>query len=202
MSVRYVDAGWVRGGDDAAAFAVDGARLELPDGSTLGVDGQAPEDVAIAVLASLAARAAGLARSFGGDIAVVGTGLLARFTRILLGLDDEESERPVVIVDTVGSAESIAASLRRLGDLGALVLAAPAEAAVDLDLYPDAHRRGLTIAGMPLLERPGERPAPAPDALVRLAHRGLDCAATNGSVLWYRRGPAPAEWDGATPNER
>ena len=204
MSSLLVDIDWQRGDDDVAAFATDGAQVVLPDGTTLDVGDATPEDVAIAVLASLAARAAGSARSFGGEIAVEGRGLLARFTRILLGLEEAEPDRPAVIVDTVGSGASIAASAGRLANLGALILAAPTEGSVALDLYPDVHRRGLTLVGVPLLERAGERPAPAPDALARLARRALGAGEVESdrSVLWYRRSPSPPEWDGATPNER
>lgn len=190
MTAVLVDADWLRSDGPAAAFTTGENRLELPDGTMLDTRDESSEAVAIAVLASLAGRAAGLARAVGGDVWVEGNGLLARFTRILLGIDDVEPERPRVIVDTIGSADSIAAALSRVADLGMVILAAPTESTVALDLYPDAHRRGLTIAGVPLLERAGRSPAPAPDALVRLARRAL-CAPDsepNGSVLWYRRG--------------
>jgi hypothetical protein len=189
QSALLIDADWLRGEHPAAAFATGAERLELPDGTALDTDGKTGEDVAVAVLASLAGRAARLARTVGGEAGVEGTGLLARFTRILLGLDDREPEHPRVIVDTIGSAESITDGLRRLSDLGVLVLTAPTEPAIALDLYPDAHKRGLTIAGMPLLEHPGRPPAPAPDALVHLARQAL-CEAgseSRGPALWYRR---------------
>lgn len=208
----WVDADWLRGDRVIAAIVADEARVVLPDGTALDAQGQAAEDLAIAVLASLAARAAALARSFGGPVAVNGRGLLGRFARLLLGLEDDEPEHPAVIVDTIGSAEAIGAAVHRLADLGALVLAAPTEATVSLDLYPDVHLRGLTLAGVPLLENPAATPAPAPDALARLARRtlGTSGAAEAGATpLWYRLGPGslpetavPAGWDGATPHDR
>jgi hypothetical protein len=208
----WADVDWLRADRAVAAIVARAERVVLPDGTTLETKDHAPEAVAIAVLASLAARAATLARSFGGPATVNGRGLLARFTRILLGLEDEEPDRPAVIVDTVGSAAAIGAAVHRLADMGALVLAAPTEATVSLDLYPDVHLRGLTVAGVPLLEHPSIEPAPAPDALARLARRTLGTSAmseANGMPLWYRLdsrpdpgAAVPAGWDGATPNER
>lgn len=208
----WVDVDWLRDDRATAAIVATAERVVLPDGTTLYTKQHAPEDVSIAVFASLAARAATLARSFGGPVTVNGRGLLARFTRILLGLEGEEPDRPAVIVDTVGSATAIGAAASRLADMGALVLAAPTEATVSIDLYPDVHLRGLTVAGVPLLEHPSKEPAAAPDALARLARRTLGTSAAgeaNGTPLWYRLdsrpgqgATVPAGWDGATPNER
>ena len=110
----------------------------------------------------------------GGPAAVNGRGLVARFTGILIGIE-ESSDRPAVIVDTIGSgAMRSPTATRRVADLGAVVLAAPTEPSVSLDLYPDVHLRGLTLVGIPLLED-GVAP-PAPDTLVGLARRTLATA--------------------------
>jgi NADPH:quinone reductase-like Zn-dependent oxidoreductase len=56
-----------------------------------------------------------------------------------------------------GSAHALTASLATCRDLGTVVVAAPPAAAIDLNLYPDVHRRGLTIhAGSPFAYGPGD----------------------------------------------
>jgi hypothetical protein len=179
----WIDADWRRGADAAAAIVLDDGHLKLPDGSTLALDGERPEDVAIALLAALAGRAAAVARRVGGPTAVNGHGLVARFTEILMGLE-ELHDRPAVIVDTIGSDEAIAEATRSVADLGTIVLAAPTEPSVALDLYPDVHLRGLTLVGVPLV---GDGAAPAPpEALAGLARRSLAVWDAEGEgALWF-----------------
>jgi hypothetical protein len=183
----WIDADWLREGRAVAAIAAHGDRILLPGGATLATAGREPEELSIAVLASLAGRAASVARGHGGPVEVRGRGLVAAFVRILLGVEDEAPGRPSVIVDTTGGAAAIADATRRLADLGALVLAAPTEGSISLDLYPDVHLRGLTLAGVPLLEEPGVAPAAAGDVFLRLARGALGAAATEpeGSSLWF-----------------
>jgi hypothetical protein len=185
----WIDADWRRGGGTAAAIVLEDGHLRLPDGSALALRSEQPEDVAIAVLAALAGRAAAAARSIGGPAAVNGRGLVARFTEILIGLE-ESHERPAVVVDTIGSAEAIAEATRSVADLGAVVLAGPTEPFISLDLYPDVHLRGLTLVGVPLLED-GIAPPP-PEALAGLARRSLVAGddAEGAAALWYRLQPA------------
>ena len=193
--------GLVAEGGAAAAIVLEGGELLLPDGSVLvAARRRPPEDVAIAVLASLAGRAAAAARRVGGPAAVNGRGLVARFTGILIGME-ESSDRPAVIVDTIGSGAALDTATRRVDDLGAVILAAPTEPSVSLDLYPDVHLRGLALVGIPLLED-GVAPT-APDAL-GLARRTLATAleADASRALWYRLPVAPAESNGVTPPHR
>jgi threonine dehydrogenase-like Zn-dependent dehydrogenase len=56
--------------------------------------------------------------------------------------------RPAVIIDTSGSPERIKQALRRLDDLGTLVLTRAVGDDVSLNLYDDLHFRSLTIMGV------------------------------------------------------
>ena len=183
----WIDADWLRDGRAVAAIAVHDDRILLPGGATLATAGREPEELSIAVLASLAGRAASVARGLGGPVEVRGRGLVAAFVRILLGVEDEAPGRPAVIVDTVGGARAVADATQRVADLGALVLAAPTEDSIALDLYPDVHLRGLTLAGVPLLEEPGVAPPAAGDVFLRLARGALGDAAAEpgGPSLWF-----------------
>jgi hypothetical protein len=56
-----------------------------------------------------------------------------------------------------GSVHELTATLAICRDLGTVVVAAPLGAALDLNLYPDVHRRGLTIrAGSPFEYGPAD----------------------------------------------
>jgi threonine dehydrogenase-like Zn-dependent dehydrogenase len=55
---------------------------------------------------------------------------------------------PAAIVETTGEPDAIAAALRRVADLGIVVLTGPPPPdPVALDLYADLHVRGLTLVG-------------------------------------------------------
>jgi NADPH:quinone reductase-like Zn-dependent oxidoreductase len=65
--------------------------------------------------------------------------------------------RPDSVLVLGGGAHEFAATLALCRDLGTVVVAGPPAAAFDLNLYPDVHRRGLTIhAGSPLEYGPGD----------------------------------------------
>jgi len=134
--------------------AVDRATDDPVDALVLEDDEEAPrraihafaavaEDVASLLLGQPATR-----------VEVAGNGLLARLIRSTpLGTraaSQPGAEPPVVIVDTSGSRERIADALRRLDELGTLVLAGQAsDSDPRLNLYTDLHRRSLTVAGVP-----------------------------------------------------
>lgn len=81
-------------------------------------------------------------------VEVTGTGAFADSIRSALA-SDGTGRPPAVIIDTTGDPATIVAALRRLDDLGTLVLAGPAPAEpVDMDLYADLHVRGLTVVGI------------------------------------------------------
>jgi threonine dehydrogenase-like Zn-dependent dehydrogenase len=101
-------------------------------------------------------RAAELASWFkeGERVEVLGTGEFADQLRTALGercAVRETDLRPAVIVELTGRAQSVADALRRVADLGTVVLAGPAQPApVQLDLYSDVHVRSLTVIGVSL----------------------------------------------------
>lgn len=61
---------------------------------------------------------------------------------------DPGERAPTLIVERSGRPEAILAATRRLADGGRLVLAGDTpDGRLDIDLYPDVHRRGLTLVG-------------------------------------------------------
>jgi hypothetical protein len=88
-----------------------------------------------------------------GPVEVPGSGLLAHLIRSSLGSPAATGTTevpPAAIVDTSGSPALITDALRRLAELGILVLAGQSRGRdLTLNLYTDLHRRSLTIAGAP-----------------------------------------------------
>jgi threonine dehydrogenase-like Zn-dependent dehydrogenase len=88
-----------------------------------------------------------------GPVEVAGNGLLAHLIRTSLGVPASAGpaeEPPAAIVDTSGSPTQISDALRRLAELGILVLAGQSRARdLTLNLYTDLHRRSLTVVGAP-----------------------------------------------------
>jgi len=83
-------------------------------------------------------------------VEVLGTGALADELRKTLGRT--AGGTPAAVVDTTGDPERIADALRRLDELGVLVLAGPTPSGpLTMDLYSDLHVRGLTVVGVPPL---------------------------------------------------
>lgn len=88
-------------------------------------------------------------------VAVVGTGALADELRAVVPPPGSDTKPPTV-VETSGTREGVIAALELVADLGVVVLAGPlSEPSMDLDLYPDLHVRGITVAALP----PGGAPA-------------------------------------------
>ena len=84
-------------------------------------------------------------------IEILGEGPLADDLRTRLGdrARPHPDAPPSAIIDTTGDAAAVVSTLRRVEDLGTVVLAGPpASKAVALDLYSDVHVRGLTIIGV------------------------------------------------------
>jgi hypothetical protein len=89
--------------------------------------------------------------SASGRIEIVGEGPLVDELRTRLGdrAQSHPNEPPSAIIDTTGDAAEVVSALRRVEDLGTVVLAGPhASKVVALDLYADVHVRGLTIIGV------------------------------------------------------
>ena len=85
-----------------------------------------------------------------GPVEVIGDDDLAA------SLDERLPERkvevsttsPVVVIDATGSPERIREALRRLDNLGTLVLACGVLGGIITNLYTDLHLRSLTIVAM------------------------------------------------------
>ena len=177
----YVDAEWTAAGADpvAALVVVDAESDDRADRAAAR---------ALLCLAARAAREVGGAR----PVDVVGGGFVAGAVRALLGAADTgDGTRPAAVVDTTGDPERIREALSRLDDLGTLVLAGElAEGALELDLYPDVHVRGLRIVGVPLDPEGSLGADELPAAALAYAAGVPPVAAATGAPLppaaWYR----------------
>ena len=97
-----------------------------------------------------AAKAVEVALAAGpGWVDVLGDGDLADSIRTRLGTRAAGESTPVAVIETSGQLNAIADALKRVADLGTVVLAGPPPAdAATLDLYADLHVRGLTLVGL------------------------------------------------------
>ncbi|HEY1524351.1 MAG TPA: hypothetical protein VGF70_15175 [Solirubrobacteraceae bacterium] len=96
-------------------------------------------------------------------VRVTGDGPLARQLQGR-GLHADTAQAPLAVVETTGRGAGLTAACAAVADGGLVVLAADGPEPVDIDLYRDAHRRGLVMLGTS-----GHR-APAPsgdDSLAR-----------------------------------
>ena len=137
------------GPGDSIVFA-DGRSLPFPPGMDA--------DTAVArALISVARSAAAAVEDVSADsIDVVGAGIVASATRSYAGIPNgpPAARRPAAIVEATGEAANIREACGRVEDLGIVVLAGETNRrAVELNLYPDVHVRGLTLVGVP---RPSE----------------------------------------------
>ena len=90
------------------------------------------------------------------QVEVVGEGGLPEALRARLsGRVRAGGERPAAVIETTGELPEIEAALRRVDDLGTVVLAGPPPTRpAPLDLYADLHVRGLTVIGVAGGEEP------------------------------------------------
>jgi threonine dehydrogenase-like Zn-dependent dehydrogenase len=160
--------------------------------------GTADSDAAAAVALLSVARAAvaALEGAPRDSIEVTGSGLIARQVRTLLGdgsSDGRRREQRTAIVETTGDPSMIVDATRRLVDRGTLVLVGESLGReAEMNLYPDVHVRGLTLAGIPPpLQGDGSQAMTETDsAFVESARRLLD-SVSSGTPLspdapWYR----------------
>jgi threonine dehydrogenase-like Zn-dependent dehydrogenase len=85
-----------------------------------------------------------------GHVEVVGAGQFADELRALLGDRTHPANpnaRPCAIIETSGAPAALESALKRVEDLGTVVLAGPAKP-LELDLYADLHVRALTLVGV------------------------------------------------------
>jgi hypothetical protein len=200
-SVAYIDADWLPAnpGEVPSLVATDGA-LTWRGGPAVHVPGGLDADTA-AIFALLAlAQAAVRAKVCDSDSTeVIGKGLVARQVRSLLGKDWQEAarvsspEKPAAIVDTTGDPSALVDAMRRLVDLGTLVLVGESLGRrAQMNLYADAHLRGLTLVGIPppLHERRLEVVTGDRDTVVEMS-RSLLVPIPSGASLasdaaWFR----------------
>jgi D-arabinose 1-dehydrogenase-like Zn-dependent alcohol dehydrogenase len=98
---------------------------------------------------ALAAAAVHAVPPDASPVEVIGEGGLAVAARDRLSGRASSSSAPAAMIETTGEPREIEAALRRVDDLGTLVLAGPApRRPVPLDLYADLHVRGLTVIGV------------------------------------------------------
>lgn len=173
--VAYVDADSLPGRGEAEIEA-----LVVPEGTTI-------DDRGARALGALSAPVREALASLTGRLEVVGEGAVARCIRAERSAQGSVEDVPDVIVDLTGDPEAISAALRRLADLGTLVLAGDSGARpVDLDFYPDVHVRGLRLVGVPGVGHVDAPAAATPcDAPVE-ARVGRQVPA---GALWYRASP-------------
>jgi hypothetical protein len=172
-SIAYVDGDWLP--RDAALVDIDALIVTRPS------DG----DGVAQALGVLAAPVRETIAALGGRGEIVGDGAVAQVLRAELGVDTSESA-PELIVDLTGDPECILSALRRLGDLGTLVLAGQAAGRqLDIDLYPDVHVRGLRLVGAP---RTGDARAPAETRFSPPVAAQIGEPAPAGGQ-WYRISP-------------
>lgn len=122
-------------------------------------------------------------------------GLVARQVRALIGhaATAGDAEPPQAIIDVTGDPRVIADATQRVADLGTLVLAGESLGrTVELNLYPDVHRRGLKLVGIaaPLQHdtfaagiEPGD---PALSSCLELLTHVHICAPLPPESAWYR----------------
>jgi hypothetical protein len=174
-SYAYVDSDWVRDREGLVPALV--------------VGGPEPD---VAAAHALAAVAVDVAELLGGpepeSIEVGGDGAIARLVRTLTGAPSRADRVPDAVVDTSGTAASASDALRRVADLGLVVIAAAVRGPLQLSLYGDVHARGLELVCI------------APDA-ERAAVSGVDTAMLSETLsvvsqdekldpgaAWYRVG--------------
>ena len=175
-ATAFIDADWIR-------TSYGGPVPALEDDDRAAAAGR--------LLAS-ADHIAGLVDSApAGGVEVIGAGLVAHEARTLLGRRNGTGDRPAAIVDCSGDPAGVLDAIRRVCDLGVVVLAGePLGRQLAIDLYVDVHRRGLRLIGAP---RPGDLPPVQDDARVARALELLADVDPGAPV------PADARWVAVSP---
>jgi hypothetical protein len=189
-SAAYIDADWVpagRGGACPGVVATPDGQLQWSRGPGHHPAAGVPDTCAALTLVAVAREVTEAIRG-AEAVRVRGSGAVARLIRDLV--PSTESNTTVdAVVDTTGDLSVLAEEFRRVADLGTIVLAGELlDGSVDLDLYPDVHRRGLRVVGVapPLTSGIVDNGEPLPDWLLPSL-----CPVAVGDVLpagapWYR----------------
>ncbi len=171
----YVDADWAR-------------EREGPV-SALIVDGPEPDVTAARALAAVAVDVADLLGGREpGSIEVGGDGAVARLVRTLTHAPSHADRAPDTVVDTSGTPASVVAALRRVADLGLVVIAAAVHAPLTISLYEDLHVRGLELVSF----APDAASLASPAVDTAMLSETLSVVSRSGKVdpgaAWYRVG--------------
>jgi hypothetical protein len=203
VAAAYVDADWLGVSlDPVPALNVDAeGRIDWRGDARAQQEGVEADVAAALTLLAVAREAAAAVPGQSPDaVEVIGRGLIAHLVRALIGIAADAVQTrgpdllaPRAIVDTTGNPSTIINALRRLDDLGTLVVVGESlDSGIALDLYPDLHVRGLTLAGVapPLSSLDLEAPIADTDPLVELSLERLvrteGSAESPGDGLWYR----------------
>jgi len=147
----YVDVDWLReAGDGAFLYVRDGAlRASWDEGAGIPTDGLPAGDAAGRFLDLTAERAVAAVSHVSGTVEVVGEGAVAQLVRSRLPQTEPDAGPPAAVIECTGDAHAIETALRRLDDLGTLVVAgASTVESLRIDLYPDVHVRALHLVGV------------------------------------------------------
>lgn len=151
----YVDTDWVP--VTGAGVLTIPAVLHAPDrgvrwpaGEWIALpEGQNADEAVVSMLAAMAEPVIA-ALPPDGPVLVQGRGVVATHVREALGprASLDPVPPPPAAVDTTGTGTGIAEALGAVADMGLVVLAA-GSSGVTLDLYKDAHKRGVRMLGIP-----------------------------------------------------
>ena len=81
-------------------------------------------------------------------VRVDGDGARADELRAQLAAQSPGGDHPLAIVETTGTPAGLRAACEQVADRGLVLLAGESGEPVDIDLYREAHRRGLELIGI------------------------------------------------------
>jgi hypothetical protein len=149
----YIDRDWVHGDGPmnvSSAIFVHGKEVRSPSGAMRLVGSSDRDRVVWTMIDTLAEAVAAEAGQRRAAARVLGGGLLASRIRARIKTSDEVTEPAEVVIETTGSAAGTTRACSMVADLGTVLLAVtPLEGTLPYDLYPDVHRRGLNLVGVP-----------------------------------------------------
>jgi threonine dehydrogenase-like Zn-dependent dehydrogenase len=149
----YMDRDWIDGDGPmnvSSAIFVHGEEVRSPSGAMRLVGSSDRDRVVWTMIDTLAAAVAEEAGQRSAVARVLGGGLLASRIRARITMNDDVTEPAEVVIETTGSAAGTTRACSVAADLGTVLLAVtPLEGTLSYDLYPDVHRRGLNLVGVP-----------------------------------------------------
>ena len=162
----YMDRDWIDAtGTVSSAILVSGEELRLPSGAARLVNSIDPDLAVWTMIDALAKTVADVAVQHDAAPRVPGEGLLAARIRARIEPTDDSKAPYAVVVETTGSAAGTDRACSIVADLGTVLFAVtPLDGTMPYDLYPDVHRRGLSVMGVPDPNGGSDDPQVAADA--------------------------------------